>query len=1061
MIADVRGLLEQALGSTYDIGAELGGGGMSRTYMATERALNRRVVVKALAPELLAGVSVERFKREVMLAASLQHPHVVPVLSTGDADGLPWFTMPFVEGQSLRQRLAAGPLSIGEAVQILRDVARGLAFAHARGVVHRDIKPDNVLLSEGSATVTDFGIAKAISAARTNPAVGLTGTGMSLGTPSYMSPEQAAADPDMDHRADLYSFGAMAYEMLSGAPPFAGMTPSRMLAAAMSERPAPVSSRRADIPPALEALVMACLEKQAANRPQHATDLVKVLDTVMSSGPSAAAPAILQGGRVPVGKALAYWAVAAAVVLFVVWAASVSVGLPKWALPGAASVLALGIPVIVFTWYVQRTAYKQFTQTPQLTPGGGAIPQGTLHTIAVKASPFMSWRRTLLGGVAAVMMFLVGVGGFMVARAYGIGPAGSLIAKGELEQNAKLILADFKSPASDTSLGVTLTEALRADLAQSRQLRVLSRANVRDVLRLMQRSADAGVDLSLAREVATREGIKAIVDGEVVQLGTGYVVAARLVTTQTGEELGAFRETADNASALLPAVERLSRALRERIGESFKDIRAAAPLERVTTSNVEALKMYVAGMRAVEERRDLIAGVNYFTEATRLDSGFASAYRKWAVSLGNEGGSQQEVSRLLEKAFARRDRLSESERLLTEASYHTSGPREDLRQATLALEALYNRDTTFFPAANNLAVVYMRQGQWDNAAPLLRRAVGIESGIVSGWLNLVRTEMERGNLAAAESLAAVSQERIGAQSGQPRLFAAWVQFAKGNYDAQDSITRDGLRRDANRPQDVQRWAGGGRAFAMAQGRLREARQMQAMFDSARRVQKLPVQELTSALDEAIRVGVLAGNAAQGRAMALAALKRYPPESRPETDRAYDAWATQLHILGLPEQARPLMRALEARYLATNRIVDGSTLEELRARDALAAGRPDDAVRILRAASLRYPQDALGDYAPVLADALQKSNQPDSAAAVLEAYLVDHGFRNTFATGPVYRARSHIALGELYERKNQPLKALEQYEALLKLYRNADPELQPVVRDIRARVERLRAATFKG
>ena len=185
-VDDLQARLTTAFSATHDFDRELGGGGMSRTYLATERALNRRVVIKVLAPELLAGVSVERFKREVLLVAQLQHPHIVPVISSGDAEGLPWFAMPYVEGQSLRTRIAAGPIGLSEAVGILRDVAKALAFAHGRGVVHRDIKPDNVLLSEGSATVTDFGIAKAISAARIGAGQRgstLTQVGTSLGTP--------------------------------------------------------------------------------------------------------------------------------------------------------------------------------------------------------------------------------------------------------------------------------------------------------------------------------------------------------------------------------------------------------------------------------------------------------------------------------------------------------------------------------------------------------------------------------------------------------------------------------------------------------------------------------------------------------------------------------------------------------------------------------------------------------------------------------------------------------------------------------------------------------------
>src|SRR5215469_9272913 len=253
MTDTLREQLQASLGTNYRIGRELGGGGMSRVFVAEDTALGRTVVVKVLAPELMAGVNLDRFKREIRLAARLQHPHIVPVLQSGETDGLPYFTMPFVEGQSLRQRLARnGALPIGEAVSVLSDVAKALEYAHARDVVHRDIKPDNVLLAGNAAVVTDFGIAKALSASKTlAPGTTLTQAGTSLGTPAYMAPEQAAADPATDHRADVYAFGILAYELLAGHPPFAGRSPQKLLAAQLGERPAPVESVRADTPPAL------------------------------------------------------------------------------------------------------------------------------------------------------------------------------------------------------------------------------------------------------------------------------------------------------------------------------------------------------------------------------------------------------------------------------------------------------------------------------------------------------------------------------------------------------------------------------------------------------------------------------------------------------------------------------------------------------------------------------------------------------------------------------------------------------------------------------------------
>lgn len=277
---DLSAQLQASLGAAYRIVRELGGGGMSRVFLAEDLALHRDVVIKVLHPELAAGVNAERFNREVLLSARLQHPHIVPVLSAGQIDGLPYYVMPFVKGESLRDRIAAGPLSIGEIVGILGDVAKALGYAHSESVVHRDIKPDNILLSGGAATVADFGIAKALSSARQQePGEALTSLGMSLGTPAYMAPEQVAGDPGTDHRADIYSLGCVAYEMLSGRSPFAGKSPQQMLAAQVMEPPAPVAQQRAGVPAALAALVMKCLEKEPSRRPQTAKELASALET--------------------------------------------------------------------------------------------------------------------------------------------------------------------------------------------------------------------------------------------------------------------------------------------------------------------------------------------------------------------------------------------------------------------------------------------------------------------------------------------------------------------------------------------------------------------------------------------------------------------------------------------------------------------------------------------------------------------------------------------------------------------------------------------------------------
>ena len=298
MTTSLRDTLQQALGDAYQLERELGGGGMSRVFLATDAALGRRVVVKVIAPELAAGVNLERFKREIQLAARLQHPHIIPVLSAGQVrtsadDVLPYYVMPFVASESLRARLAdRGPLSLSEVVSVLRDVAKALEYAHANGVVHRDIKPDNVLIAGSAAAVLDFGIAKALAAATTGGVrferidddgvepspQALTQLGSSIGTPAYMAPEQAAGDPSIDHRADFYALGCTAYELLTGRPPFANRSVAALFAAHLAEAPIPVTSHRADVPPALAALVERCLAKDPDARPSGAADIVRVLD---------------------------------------------------------------------------------------------------------------------------------------------------------------------------------------------------------------------------------------------------------------------------------------------------------------------------------------------------------------------------------------------------------------------------------------------------------------------------------------------------------------------------------------------------------------------------------------------------------------------------------------------------------------------------------------------------------------------------------------------------------------------------------------------------------------
>jgi hypothetical protein len=313
--------LKSALAPAYEIERELTGAGMSRVFVAVDLALGRRVVIKVLPPELTAGVNRERFRREIQVAAQLQHPHIVTLLSAGEEGDLLYYTMPYIEGESLRHDLEKGRFAVKDVVRILHDVVDALAYAHARGVIHRDIKPGNILRQGAHALVTDFGVAKALNAAM--PVSGITTAGMAIGTPAYMAPEQLAGDPSADHRLDIYAVGLLAYELLSGESPFTGPSPAATMAAQLTRVPDPLYQLRPDVPAPLSAIIMQCLAKEPNDRPPTAEALMTALDAITSSsgeiktGEKQVLPAVAKRKRqFTIGAGVATIALASAVVVF-------------------------------------------------------------------------------------------------------------------------------------------------------------------------------------------------------------------------------------------------------------------------------------------------------------------------------------------------------------------------------------------------------------------------------------------------------------------------------------------------------------------------------------------------------------------------------------------------------------------------------------------------------------------------------------------------------------------------------------------------------------------------
>lgn len=954
-----------ALGDAYRLIRELGGGGMSRVFEAEEIALGRRVAVKVLPPDLAERVSRDRFRREVQLAASLQHPNIVPLLAAGEAHGMLFYTMPMVDGQSLRARLEAGEaLPAAVLVRLLHDVAEALAYAHERGVVHRDIKPDNVLLAGGSrAMVVDFGVAKALtSASAPDAGAALTMAGIALGTPAYMAPEQAAADPSADHRVDIYALGALAYELIGGQPLFAGRSMASVLAAQVTEPPPPLP-RRAEMPEALYAIVERCLEKEPADRYADARTLADALAAVQAE-------------------------------------------------------IMLG------------------------TAGGSGASRAT--AIAPPPPPA---RRGLLPLVAVLALTIAAVA-FAGYRA-GWFDRG-LVGDGTLRERDPVLVAQFADAGS--GLGAVVSDALRTDLSQSPLVSVVQPAAMRDALVRMQRERDTPIDSSVAMELAVREGVPAVLTGEVTPVGRGFLLTARLVRPDSALVLAAVRETADDSGAVIGAIDRLSKQLRGRLGESLRDLGVAPRLERVTTGSLDALRRYTEAITALEVAGDHPRGTRLLEEAIAMDSSFAMAMRKLATALSNRGESPERQRELLERALRHRDRLSPLEAALLEGTYYSQpGSAFDEARAMAAYRTALDIDPRDTRALNNLAVRLMSRGELVRAESLLAVGIDDRDAILLGNLVGVRLRLRR--LDGADS--AVQQLVSGFPRAPSTLTAqANVAYARGDLPAAERALRDLVSLAADDPGARAGVYVSLSAVVAAQGRLRESSQL---FDS---------------------VPTLAGPA-------LSASQRLLAELGGIMTRAWFGTPRSADVRALATIVADGRRLRDAEDSQADRIlllasVTHALLGDLRASEALQTDvrrrtptpTGDDAIGVAYAHAVHRSLAGDMDGAVVFAEAnpdppgcngclsglrgwlYDRANRRDSAIAHFTRFLESRELgrvqEDAWYTSLVMRR-----LGDLHAALGDRARAERHYVEFLELTDGADEQFVPVRTEVRAALERVR------
>jgi eukaryotic-like serine/threonine-protein kinase len=1020
---------------------------MSRVFLAEETRLGRQVVVKVLPPEMGAGVNAERFEREIQLAARLQHPHIVPLLTAGAAGDLLYYVMPFIQGESLRVKLAReGELPVGDAARILREVVDALAYAHRHGVVHRDIKPDNILLAEGHAVVTDFGVAKALEGGQAAERAGgmtLTSLGVALGTPTYMAPEQAAADPHVDHRADIYSVGVLAYEMLAGQPPFTAPTPQAMLAAQITQTPEPLSVRRPACPPALSGAIMRCLEKRPADRWQTATELAPQFDAPVTPtggmAPTSAQPAISSGTEAAIrrahpGRVALYFAAASAAVLGIVSFLMYRLGLPDWVLWGAAALLLIGLPLMLVTSRHERRRALART-TAVITPR----EQG--H------SEWFTWRRALLGGGLAFAALALVAGGYTAMRLLGIGPVGTLVASGVLDRRDGILLADFDNRTADSTLASSVTEAFRVDLAQSPTVRLFDPQAVRDALQRMQRPGGITITPAVAREVAEREGVKAVVTGQIDPVGQGFVLSANLVSAADGSLLTSVRETAADQAALLPAIDKLSSKLRERIGESLVTIRAKPRLEQVTTGSLAALRKYSEALRLEEEDRDEEA-IPLLEEAVALDSGFAMAHRKLAVILGNMDRNQARQLDAATRAFAHRDRLPTIERELATAYYYGFVDVDQAKEAA-AYRSVLAVDPDNLVALNNLSGALGGMGRFAEAESLALRAASLGRG-QSFTQNAMMMQVRQGRFPDARA----TLERYEAkQPGTPAgaLLRGLLAAAEGQADSAERVfrrLRDGAKGNAGIQITTSRALA---RLSRTRGRLAQAEEHSRTLMQAGEAAGDFSTYLEGAVDAADLDVDLRGRRDRGLETVRAALARHPLEKLPVLNRPYTQLVDFYARVGERETARRLLREYESSVpegVRRANVFRHFAYGEL----ARADGRLDDAVAAYRTFATEAPECGMCGQLE-LGELYDRMGLPDSARVAyqraVETPNLFRVFPDAYTLAPSYKR-----LGELYEAKGERKKAADYYGKFVDLWKDADAELQPGVTEVRQRLARL-------
>ena len=743
-------------------------------------------------------------------------------------------------------------------------------------------------------------------------------------------------------------------------------------------------------------------------------------------------------------QVLGIYLAASWIVLQIVDVVGNNFGLPDWVAPAALVLLLLGLPIVLATAFVQegvRKAASPERRQEDVPPS----PESQASGDAPRSRHLLTWRNATLAGLAAFALLGLVTAGWFITRTMGIGPAATLVAAGVLDARDRVLVSEFGTASGDTVLAETATEALRVDLAQSQIVSIVEARAVAAALGRMDRPRDTRLDRNVATELAVREGIKAIIVGELSAAGSGYVLTAEVIGSAEGETLVSRRVTAASADDLLAAIDELSRKLRERIGESLRSTRADPPLERATTSSLEALRLFSQATRAIDIEGESARGIALLEQALEVDSTFALAWRKLAVEQRNNFYARSVWGRGFTKAFDLRDRLSDRERYLATASYYgfLTGDRE---RAITAYESMLALDPGDYYALNNAAVALNQLGRFEQAEEYAVRATGIVPDLRFSYIVALIAQVALGKFEDAQH---THDALAAALPGIPDIdtWGARLAFARGDYES----ARAGFAADLERRRG-EPGARAGRSYELSllsllQGKLIESERLVSDMVAANQERGYPQARLVGA----ILVATLDSRARDVPAAGLARIEEVLADEALDAldvvDRPYLQLVAVYSDAGRAARARELLSEYQ-RAVPPN-LVDRDAVLRSTGMIALAEGRPDEAI----ADFLQAEDGRCTRRCPELARAYDSSGRRDSALAVMERFVntpdLGDGGRDSNNRAPFYER-----LGQLYDEKGDLENAAKYLAMFVELWADADEELQPRVRAAQARLEEI-------